>query len=293
MQILNFKVTKDAYNLNHALMDLSISHRNYRKYFYQDKIFVDGEIIHGKSPVYAGSTITFHIDDEFDSADQPYTPGAPEGEILFEDDLIVAMNKPAGILTHETKNFDGITFRDYAKNTFYKLGIRQQVRFINRLDLDTSGIILIAKSDLAQGLYSKIHKDTTVKEYIAICKGNLHEKTLVDLPIGRHEEIGTRRIIAPQGQGQEAHSIFTPLYNKGPYSIIKAQIKTGRTHQIRVHLMSLGIQILGDMMYGVGIDGMYRQALHSFRLRTNAGGREVDVFAEMPEDMKELIRRIF
>ena len=69
MQILNFKVARDAYNLNHALMDLSISHRNYRKYFYQDKIFVDGEIIHGKAPVYSGSTITFHIDDEFDESD--------------------------------------------------------------------------------------------------------------------------------------------------------------------------------------------------------------------------------
>lgn len=293
MQVINFTTVNDAYNLNHALMDLSISHRNYRKYFYKDKIFVDGKIIHGKDHIKKGSIITFHIDDEFTKEDAEYVEGVPTAEVVFEDDLILALNKPAGILTHETRNFDGITFRDYAKNVFYEKNIMQQVRFINRLDMDTSGIILIAKNDVAQGLYSKIHHDKTIKEYIAICKGNLYEKTVVDVPIGRHEEIGTRRIIAADGEGQDALSIFTPLINKGDYSIIKCQIKTGRTHQIRVHLMSLGIQILGDIMYGVGYDEMYRQALHSYRLRTVAGGRVVDAFAPMPEDMKNLVRKIF
>lgn len=293
MQIINFTTKTDAYNLNHALMELSISHRNYRKYFYSDKIFVNGKIIHGKDKVPAGSVITFHIDDEFTNSEQEYNPDAPTAEVLYEDELILALNKPAGILTHETRNFDGITFRDYVKNLFFDKNIMQQVRFINRLDMDTSGIILVAKNDVAQGLYSKIHRDTTVKEYIAVCKGNLRKKTTVKLPIGRHEEIGIKRIIAEEGEGLEAHSIFTPLINKGDYSIIKCQIKTGRTHQIRVHLLSLGIQILGDHLYGVGYDDMYRQALHSFRMRTTVADKKIDVFAPMPEDMKNLVAKIF
>ena len=162
--------------------------------------------------------------------------------------------------------------------------------------MDTSGIIMIAKHDIAQGYYQKLHEAGKIKkEYIMIAKSDapLEKKTTVTTRIGR-DEIGIKRkAVGENEEGLDAKTIFTPLYFKNGYEILKAEIKTGRTHQIRVHLGTMEKVLLGDELYGGDKTLISRQALHSYRLRTfDLNGKKIDIFSEMPEDMKTVIRKI-
>ncbi|MDY3947225.1 MAG: RluA family pseudouridine synthase [Ezakiella sp.] len=282
-----FKLDKDTNNLNAAFRELGLSNAAFKKYFYQDLIKVDGKLPHAKKKISKNSIIEIDIIDEEMS---PVGEGAKSPKLLYEDDYIIAINKPTRLLTHESKNFSGHTLRDDIAFYFKNMDIRHPVRFINRLDMDTSGVIIIAKSDIAQGYYAKANK-LAIKEYIAVCKGNLYKKTKVDRAIGR-DELGIKRKL--DEDGLSAKTIFTPIYNKGDHSIIKAQILTGRTHQIRLHLMSLGIEIIGDNLYGTPSDLIDRQALHSLRYRAHSlDGKKLDIYAPLEEDILNLIRGIF
>lgn len=291
-QFIEIEASEDAKKLNDALKRLYISHRTFKRYYYRDLIRVDGKWVKHIDPVKKGSKISFRIPGSYTPIGLP----AEAPEVLYEDDMIFLLNKPAGILTHESRNHFGVNLKDMVSTLFNESEIFEPVRFINRLDMDTSGIIMIAKHDIAQGYYQKLHEAGKIKkEYIMIAKAEspLTKKTTVTTRIGR-DEIGIKRkAVGENEEGLDAKTIFTPLYFKNGYEILKAEIKTGRTHQIRVHLGTMGKVLLGDELYGGDKTLISRQALHSYRLRTfDLNGKKIDIFSEMPEDMKTVIRKI-
>lgn len=291
-QFIEIEASEDAKKLNDALKRLYISHRTFKRYYYRDLIRVDGKWVKHIDPVKNGSKISFRIPGSYTPIGLP----AEAPEVLYEDDMIFLLNKPAGILTHESRNHFGVNLKDMVSTLFNEREIFEPVRFINRLDMDTSGIIMIAKHDIAQGYYQKLHEAGKIKkEYIMIAKSDapLTKKTTVTTRIGR-DEIGIKRkAVGENEEGLDAKTIFTPLYFKNGYEILKAEIKTGRTHQIRVHLGTMEKVLLGDELYGGDKTLISRQALHSYRLRTfDLNGKKIDIFSEMPEDMKTVIRKI-
>ena len=188
-------------------------------------------------------------------------------DIIYEDDDIMLINKPAGIVVHPTKgHFEG-TIANGLSYLMDTRGEHFKVRFVNRLDMDTSGILLVAKNSYAQSDFIKSSdKGLVTKEYRAIVCGNMTEKGgSIDLPIAPPLEGTKTRRISPDGAPSITH--YQVLEEFDGYTLLGLVLETGRTHQIRVHLSHIGHPVAGDSLYGgESPELIERQALHAYCL---------------------------
>lgn len=227
---------------------------------------------------------------------------APENialDIVYEDDALLVVNKPAGMVVHPAPGHWSGTFVNAL--IYHCRGILtehsdQTLRpgIVHRLDKDTSGLLIAAKTLLAQQRLIEMFAGRRIyKEYLAICIGNPGEGT-VDLPIGRHP-VNRQMMSIQLEKGRAALTHFRTLSFDGKLSLISAVIATGRTHQIRVHMKHRGTPVLGDLLYGVPAQntkyGVERQMLHAFRLRFEHPITEqiLELEAPLPLDMKLLV----
>ena len=169
-------------------------------------------------------------------------------EILFEDDDIIAVNKPRNMPIHPSQNHHGDTLANALMHYF--LGKDFTFRVITRLDKDTSGVVLLAKNPLSGAILGEAMKSGSIKkEYLALVNGRMNpEKGEINAPIGRREKSVILRCVTPLGK--EAVTLYETLRSNGNYSLVKLLPLTGRTHQIRVHLSYMGNPIYGDDLYG-------------------------------------------
>lgn len=213
---------------------------------------------------------------------------------VYEDQDLLIINKQPGIVVHPTKNSENGTIANglmrymSEKNEVYK------IRFVNRLDQDTSGLLIIGKNAFVQEELSRQMKENLIiKRYITIVEGVLDKREgWIKKPIKRVPgEIA--RIISDDGQPSITY-FKAQKYLGEQYTVVEVELKTGRTHQIRVHMSSLGHPVAGDKLYGAKTQEINRQALHAEYLSfVHPRNKErVEVFAKTPEDMKRLIDRI-
>ena len=226
-------------------------------------------------------------------------PEAIPLSILYEDDELLVINKPPGMVIHPAPgNWTGTLVNAllyYCKN-LPQIGDSLRPGIVHRLDKETSGVIVAAKTlDMQQKLTLLFAERAIYKEYIAICVGKPKDGE-VCAPIGRHPVLRKQMAIVPNGR--QAISFFKTLAWNEKLSIVQAIIATGRTHQIRVHLKSLGTAVLGDSLYGnVSINhsyGAYRQLLHAsvLRFKHPTTGKDLEFHAPIPEDMELFFRKI-
>ncbi len=212
-------------------------------------------------------------------------------DVIFEDEYFLGVHKPAGMLVHPTQNFPEGTLSNAVKHYFKQRGLDIPVRLINRIDMDTSGIVLIAKSGEAHSAFSSLlQQEDCGKYYLAIAEGVFEEsKGSVDSPIGLDEQNPLRRAV--RADGQPSLTEYEVLEQYSAAALVKLRLMTGRTHQIRVHMKSLGHTLLGDRLYGGSTDRIARQALHAYELQfVHPITKEaLCLRAELPEDMKKLI----
>lgn len=208
-------------------------------------------------------------------------------EIIFENENMTVVNKSAAMPTHESINNRGNTL---ANALAYRYSDKPYVfRAVNRLDKDTSGVVVTANNKYYAGMLSTLLKSgKTQKEYIAIVEGNLQGNGTVEAPIKRKGESIIERIVAPDGEYAKTH--YEVLKSCDDISVVLVKPQTGRTHQIRVHMAYIGHPIVGDEMYGSASEHINRQALHCLRMKINGIG---DFVAPLPQDMEQLIRRYF
>lgn len=217
-------------------------------------------------------------------------------EILYEDQYLIAINKPAGLVVHPAPGHWSGTFVNgllyHCKLTSEDFG-SPQVRpgIVHRLDKDTSGILIAAKDAVTQERLSlQFSQRTVAKEYIAVCCGNPGEGE-ISAPIGRHPVKRKLMAIREVG-GREAVTRFKTLATDGKISIVKVNLITGRTHQIRVHMQHRGTPILGDESYGNSERNKHyrvqRQLLHAWRLTLKHpyNQQQLDLIAPIPADIK-------
>ncbi|MBS7346610.1 MAG: RluA family pseudouridine synthase [Candidatus Sacchiramonaceae bacterium] len=185
--------------------------------------------------------------------------------IIYEDENVIVINKPAGILTHSKGVLnDEFTVADFFKkrgSTFASDTNRTGI--VHRLDRDTSGVIVGAKNpEAAKKLQKQFSERTTKKTYFAVTTGTLkQQKAMIDLPIARNNSApSTFKIDA---KGKEAQTRYAVIAQNGDYSLVKLQPRTGRTHQLRVHMSYLGAPILGDRVYGEASKKADRMYLHA------------------------------
>ena len=217
--------------------------------------------------------------------------------VVYEDEDILVVNKPSGIAMHPVRtNFENTLANGIAYYYREKGDDGIVFRSINRLDRYTSGLCLIAKNCISgQLLSAQVIHGKIQKYYLALAEGELTEKSgVIDAPIARLNEWEITRVVDYE-KGQRAVTHYEVLgYRKDKdISLVKFSLETGRTHQIRVHMKSIGHPLIGDRFYNPDNEQMERQALHACYLQfTHPITKEICTFeAEMPEDMKEVWER--
>ena len=263
----------------------------------KEKILVNGKKTKPSYKVKIDDTIT--IEEEKPEETKIIAQNIPI-EILYEDEDIVVVNKPKGMVVHPANgNPDGTLVNAVlakCKGTLSGIGGKIRPGIVHRLDKDTSGVIVIAKNDKAHIVLSEQIKNHEVeKTYIALVKGIAKEnEAKINMPIGRSNK--DRKKMAVTKNGKEAITNFKVLkrFKKSNCTLLEVKIETGRTHQIRVHLSEIGYPIIGDMVYSNGknkwkIEG---QCLHakSLKFKHPITKKEMKIEANLPKYLQEVIK---
>ena len=214
-------------------------------------------------------------------------------DIIYEDDDMIVINKQPGIAVHPAPGSRSGTIVNALLFHCRKLSDMNEGRpgIVHRLDKDTSGVMVAAKNNASHAELARQFKDRAVKKnYLALVKGVVEmDNGVVDLPIGRHPS-NRQKMAVRYDSERKAVTEYKVIKRFDGFTLVKLDLKTGRTHQIRVHMAYIGHPVLGDEKYGS--KGKFpRQALHSYylRLRHPKDGREMEFRADLPDDMKNIM----
>lgn len=226
-----------------------------------------------------------------DSESENILPEQMDLDIIFEDESIIVINKKPGIVVHPTRKHVMGTLANGIAYLWLGQGTPKKIRPINRLDKDTSGLVIFAKNAHIQHLFSfYVGKEEFKKEYTAIVHGAMKEQEgTIDRPIARETEKSMKRVVREDGDRAITHFKTVALYPE--YSVVNVTLETGRTHQIRVHMSHIGHPLLGDSLYGGDTALIERQALHARKITLlHPISKEWYSFeAPIPDDMERLI----
>ena len=189
-------------------------------------------------------------------------------DIIYEDEWFLVLNKPAGIAIHPSMLHFDASLSNGVKYYFDSINLEKKIRPVNRLDYNTSGLVIFAKCEYIQECFSlQMTNKEFKKTYLCIVEGNFSDKKIgyIDLPIARKPGSIIERCVDEKGQKSITH--YNVLKNFDGYSLIECILETGRTHQIRVHFSSIGHPLLGDSLYGKSSELINRQALHSYKIK--------------------------
>lgn len=221
-------------------------------------------------------------------------------EIVYEDDDIIVVNKPKGMVVHPANgNHDGTlvnAIMAVCKGSLSGIGGEIRPGIVHRLDKDTSGLLIIAKNDRAHVNMSNQIKNREVKKiYIALVRGNVNEEeATINMPIGRSTK--DRKKMAVRKDGKEAITHFKVLKRYSKYTLLEVKIDTGRTHQIRVHMSQIGHPIIGDMVYSNGKNefSVSGQMLHakSLDFKHPITGKDMHLEADLPQYFKDVLDKL-
>jgi 23S rRNA pseudouridine1911/1915/1917 synthase len=299
MSILEKQVTdieKGTKIREYLKTELGLSTRLIRSASLGKRIFVNDEVVKMNRVLNSGEIIKIDLAKD---ESQDIAPEKIDVDIVYEDEDILVVNKKPYMVVHPTKSYQSGTLANGVINYFMESNQNCIVRLVSRLDMNTSGLIIIAKNQFSHGMLSKEMSENKVeKRYLAIVHGIMREKQgTIDLPIYKPEGIenGIKRIIDERGQRSITHYNVVEEFKDS--SLVECKLETGRTHQIRVHLSNIGHPIYGDTLYGHGEEEenlIKRQALHAYGLnfKSPRSGKELSLRAEIPDDMKELINKL-
>ncbi|MBT2690708.1 RluA family pseudouridine synthase [Bacillus sp. ISL-47] len=230
----------------------------------EKQVLINEEPANWTKPLLSGDKLRLHL---FQEEDFGVVPSYFDVDILYEDDHLLVLNKPAGMDTHPNSPGQSNTLANAAAFHLQIQGESRIIKHVHRLDRDTTGAVLFAKHSLAGAILDKKLEEREIKRtYLAMVQGKLQQKKgTIREPIGRDRHHATRRRISPKGQPAVTHFELIETYSRQDLSLIKCRLDTGRTHQIRVHLSHLGYPLAGDLLYG-GKPVFPRQALHAVKL---------------------------
>lgn len=274
------KVLKEEFELSDRLITrLKLS----------DQIFLNNKTTYINNKLNMGDLI--NVDLNFEETCDNIVPTKMELDILYEDDGMLIVNKPPFMSVHPSMDHFEDSLSNGVKYYFNYIGLKRKIRPVNRLDKNTSGIVVFAKNEYIQEcLIKQMKLGTFKKEYLALVKGTLNKnKQTINEPIARKQDSIIERCISQDGD--KAITEVELIKTFDGYSLIKCNLKTGRTHQIRVHMSHIGHPILGDDLYGKKSTLINRQALHAYRINFihPLNKKEIEIVAKIPKDIERLL----
>ncbi|MCY4130981.1 MAG: RluA family pseudouridine synthase [Gammaproteobacteria bacterium] len=282
-----------------------VSRSQLTKWIKDGSITVDGEL---RKPNYR---LVGEESVEVDGAFQPKqdwdTATELEFQIVFQDDDLLVIDKPAGLVVHPGAATVAPTLANGLLALRPELNQLPRAGIVHRLDKDTSGLMVVAASELARvRLIEALAKRAVSRSYLAVVEGKLPAKREINLPLGRSPRDRTRQTV--RKDGREALTLLTPVAAFRAHTLVRAELRTGRTHQIRVHAARVGLPLVGDVKYGAKrrippqasrelyelLRGIRRQALHAHRLAFDHPRSAVSMQFEapLPLDLKTLVESL-
>lgn len=264
-----------------------------RKIKREGSVFLNEKAVFLRDRVKAGDNLAVSMD--FDEKSHILPDHTPI-EVVYEDNCLLAVNKPAGVIVHPVMCENTNTLANSVMGHWIEKGKTNPVfRPVFRIDRDTSGLVLIAGSRMAHaGLDRQLRNRAMRRTYIAVVHGQVHsDEGVIDMPVARKEGSMVERAVSDDGARAVTHyRVLKRLQKIDNASVLELLLETGRTHQIRVHMSHIGHPLLGDSLYGGSRDIISRQALHSYRIAFThpETGDEMELKCDLPEDMKELTR---
>lgn len=289
--LISYTSNEDS-TLKQILLDkLNFSVRSLSKMKREETVLVNKEFKKPSTKIKIGDLIEVKIEEDMAN----FEPQDLKLEVLYDDFDIIMVNKPPFMVVHPTKSHNNNTIANGITDYIIKKDEKIKVRFVNRLDMNTSGLVIIAKNAYAHHILSKDMSDDKVqKKYITVVKGIVKDdKGTINQPIYRQTEDSIKRVVDERGQASVTH--YKVLERLNDATVLEIKLETGRTHQIRVHMEYVGHGIIGDELYGY-VDGnlINRQALHAYSLdfdqpRTK---EKLEFVAKLPMDIEELIEKL-
>lgn len=248
-------------------------------------ILADGIWAYTRDRLSAGSRLDIHLVEE--EASEQIEPVQLPFDIVYEDEDLMVVNKPADMPVHPSMNNHDNTLANAVAWYCREKGECFPYRCINRLDRNTTGLLILAKHMLSAAiLYGQMRERKIHRTYLAIVKGRIEEPGVIDLPIGRKEGSAIERMVDPE-HGERAVTRYKPIQKGDDWTLVQCVLETGRTHQIRVHMSYLGHPLPGDFLYCPDDHTMERQPLHSWKLSFEhpITGEQMELEQPLPEDM--------
>lgn len=281
MRIINFKIEEkdNQRQIREFLRDFGVSAKLLTKLKQTDNgITLNGKFAKAIDRLSTNDILTIRIENK---GHLP-SPKKMDIDILFEDEDLLVLNKPPFLPVHESRNHIGDTLSNFVA---YHISEDTAFRAVFRLDRDTSGIVLVAKNELAASkLAGNIDKD-----YYAVVSGIIDNGGIINAPIARCGESIIKRKV--DDSGEVAITNYSPISVKNNNTLVKFNLETGRTHQIRVHMEHIGHPLVGDSLYGGDCDKINRQALHckDIYFTHPITDEKMHITCDFPDDMKEVI----
>ncbi|MCH5213265.1 MAG: RluA family pseudouridine synthase [Oscillospiraceae bacterium] len=261
----------------------------------EGSVFVNGKTADKKTKLKEGDMITVQIPEPEEPEAKPQDIPI---DIVYEDDSVIVVNKPQGMVVHPAPgNPDGTLVNGLLYHCSLS-SINGVIRpgIVHRIDKDTSGLLIVAKTNEAhESLAAQLKERKALRKYYCVVNGNIKEESgTIDKPIGRHP-IDRKRMAVIDG-GREAVTHFKVLERFGKYTLVECVLKTGRTHQIRVHMASIGHSIVGDPVYGIKKERFKTngQLLHAKTIgfKHPVTGELMEFDSELPEYFVNVLERI-
>lgn len=284
-----------------ALLFSEFSRAELTRWIQQGALTVDGVQVRAKHKVLGGEWLHLQTQRRLREAWDEAEPIPVD--VLYEDDDVLLINKPAGLVVHPGAGNHSGTLVNGLLNYRPELQQLPRAGIVHRLDKDTSGVMVVACSALAlRGLVDAIQQRLVQRSYVALCEGVMIAGQDVDRPIGRDPKQRTRQAIRDDGKPALSHIRVRERYRA--HSMVDVRLATGRTHQIRVHMQSIGFPLIGDRQYGwrrivppgadaqtiAALHGFQRQALHAAKLQFEhpVSGQSLTHKAPLPADLSHL-----
>lgn len=290
---LEYKIKKSDYsNTIHTILknELNISTRLLTKLIKHEKIFLNHKKCDTRKLATAGDLLEIYFDILEDNSN--IVPTQMDLTILYEDEWFLVIDKPAGIPIHPSGSHYTDSVSNGIKFYFDCIGLAKKIRPVNRLDLDTSGLVFFAKCEYIHECFTRqMHDKFFQKEYSCITQGLFNNPFgSINLPIARKNGSIMERCI-DRKTGKACITHYKVIKEFQDYSLVKCTLETGRTHQIRVHMASIGHALLGDTLYGCKSNLIKRQALHSNQIQCiHPISKKVLTFkSSLPKDFKKLL----